>query len=129
MTPIVSRKPWALGSSADTSTRKPRKASCFERVKEAFAVHSAEHPSSPLYMVFDANFRAKYLVGPLMKSSFKPDFMLPKIYFDEGFLFAIHCMRMGRFVIVEVHSNHDPKESTHLGHSFSILPSPVRTRG
>jgi 3-oxosteroid 1-dehydrogenase len=55
-------------------------------VKEAFSVHSDAHPSSPLYMVFDANFRAKYLVGPLMKSSFKPDFMLPKIYFEEGFL-------------------------------------------
>ena len=55
-------------------------------VKGAFAAHSPEHPSSPLYMVFDANFRAKYLVGPLMKSSFRPDYMLPKAYFEEGFL-------------------------------------------
>ena len=55
-------------------------------VKAAFAVHSPEHPSSPLYMIFDANFRAKYLVGPLMKQSFRPDFMLPKAYFEQGFL-------------------------------------------
>jgi 3-oxosteroid 1-dehydrogenase len=55
-------------------------------VKEAFSVHSAEHPSAPLYMIFDANFRAKYLVGPLMKQSFRPDYMLPKIYYEEGFL-------------------------------------------
>jgi 3-oxosteroid 1-dehydrogenase len=55
-------------------------------MKEAFAKHAAEHPSAPLYMVFDANFRKKYLVGPLMKSSFRPDFMLPKIYYEKGFL-------------------------------------------
>jgi 3-oxosteroid 1-dehydrogenase len=55
-------------------------------VKQAFSVHSDAHPSSPLFMVFDANFRAKYLIGPLMKASFKPDFMLPKIYFEQGFL-------------------------------------------
>ena len=55
-------------------------------VKQAFDVHSEAHPSSPLFMVFDANFRAKYLVGPLMKASFKPDFTLPKIYFEQGFL-------------------------------------------
>jgi 3-oxosteroid 1-dehydrogenase len=55
-------------------------------VKAAFAVHAPEHPSSPLYMIFDINFRRKYLIGPLMKESFRPDFMLPKRYFAEGFL-------------------------------------------
>jgi 3-oxosteroid 1-dehydrogenase len=55
-------------------------------VKQAFAVHSSEHPSSPLYMIFDANFRSKYLVGPLMKASFRPDFTLPRIYYEKGFL-------------------------------------------
>jgi 3-oxosteroid 1-dehydrogenase len=55
-------------------------------MKEAFAKHSEDNPSSPLYMVFDANFRKKYLVGPLMKESFRPDFMLPKIYYESGFL-------------------------------------------
>ncbi|HTJ64347.1 MAG TPA: FAD-binding protein, partial [Alphaproteobacteria bacterium] len=55
-------------------------------VKQAFSVHSDEHPSSPLFMVFDSNFRANYLIGPLMKASFKPDFTLPKIYYEQGFL-------------------------------------------
>jgi 3-oxosteroid 1-dehydrogenase len=55
-------------------------------MKEAYAKHSPEHPSSPLFMVFDANFRKKYLVGPLMKESFRPDYMLPKIYYEQGFL-------------------------------------------
>jgi len=55
-------------------------------MKEAFAKNSPETPISPLYMIFDGNFRKKYLVGPLMKASFRPDFMLPKIYYDEGFL-------------------------------------------
>lgn len=55
-------------------------------VKAAFAVHTKENPSSPLFMIFDRNFRRKYLVGPLMKESFRPDFMLPKSYFEKGFL-------------------------------------------
>jgi 3-oxosteroid 1-dehydrogenase len=55
-------------------------------MKQAFAAHAPDHPSSPLYMIFDVNFRRRYLVGPLMKASFRPDFMLPKAYYDEGFL-------------------------------------------
>jgi hypothetical protein len=47
------------------------------------------------------------------------------LYFNEGLEFAILCMEMGRFVIAEVHSNHNPKESSYLGHSFLILPSPA----
>ena len=55
-------------------------------MKEAFARHSPETPSSPAYMIFDANFRKKYFVGPLLNAKFNPDFMLPKRYYDEGFL-------------------------------------------
>jgi 3-oxosteroid 1-dehydrogenase len=55
-------------------------------MKQAYAAHSPEHPSSPLYMVFDVNFRRKYLVGPLMKAAFKPDFTLPKSWYEQGFL-------------------------------------------
>ncbi len=55
-------------------------------MKEAFARHTPEHPSSPLYMVFDADFRKKYLVGPLMKSAFRPDFTFPKSWYEQGFL-------------------------------------------
>ena len=55
-------------------------------IQEAFASHSEATPSSPSYMVFDAAFRKKYLVGPLMNSKLRPDFMLPRRYYDEGFL-------------------------------------------
>lgn len=55
-------------------------------MKEAFARHTPEQPSSPLYMVFDADFRKKYLVGPLMKSAFRPDFTFPKSWYEQGFL-------------------------------------------
>ncbi len=55
-------------------------------MKEAFAKHSPETPSSPMYMIFDSHFRNKYFVGPLLNAKFRPDFMLPKSYFEEGFL-------------------------------------------
>jgi len=53
---------------------------------EAFQKHTPEHPSSPAFMIFDANFRKKYFVGPLLNAKFRPDFMLPQRYYDEGFL-------------------------------------------
>ena len=55
-------------------------------MKEAFTRHTPEQPSSPLFMIFDADFRRKYLVGPLMKSAFRPDFTFPKSWYEEGFL-------------------------------------------
>lgn len=55
-------------------------------MKEAFAKHTPENPSSPAFMIFDANFRRKYFVGPLLNAKFRPDFMLPKRYYDEGFM-------------------------------------------
>jgi 3-oxosteroid 1-dehydrogenase len=55
-------------------------------MKEAFAKHTPENPTSPAFMIFDANFRSKYFVGPLLNAKFRPDFMLPKRYYDEGFL-------------------------------------------
>lgn len=54
--------------------------------KAFFAAHNEETPRFPSYMVFDANFRANYIVGPLMTSQLKPDFMIPKSYYDSGFL-------------------------------------------
>lgn len=54
--------------------------------KAFFAAHSEETPRFPSYMVFDATFRANYIVGPLMTSQLKPDLMLPKSYYESGFL-------------------------------------------
>jgi 3-oxosteroid 1-dehydrogenase len=55
-------------------------------VVEALARHSAESPSSPLWMVFDARFRSKYLVGPLFNARLRPDWLLPRRFFAEDFL-------------------------------------------
>ncbi|HQR02821.1 MAG: FAD-dependent oxidoreductase [Proteobacteria bacterium] len=53
---------------------------------EAFARHTPENPSAPAYMVFDARFRRSYLTGPLLKSSMRPDFILPKKWFESKFI-------------------------------------------
>lgn len=55
-------------------------------LKETFSVHSEENPCVPSYQIFDARFRANYLVGPLLNSKLKPDWMLPSSYYKEGFL-------------------------------------------
>ena len=55
-------------------------------VVEAFARHSKETPSSPAWMIFDATFRRKYLVGPLFNSRLRPDALLPRRYFQKDFL-------------------------------------------
>jgi 3-oxosteroid 1-dehydrogenase len=51
-----------------------------------FAKHSESDPQTPSWLVFDARFRRRYFVGPLMNSRFRPDRALPKSYFETGFL-------------------------------------------
>ncbi|MEP1472831.1 MAG: FAD-dependent oxidoreductase [Halieaceae bacterium] len=53
--------------------------------QETFRLHSEENPCHPTWQVFDANFRANYFVGPLYNSKFRPDWMIPKSYEEEGF--------------------------------------------
>ncbi|MGI9284272.1 MAG: FAD-binding protein [Pseudomonadales bacterium] len=53
---------------------------------EFFEVHSEERACIPSYLIFDAKFRASYIVGPLLTSSLKPDWTIPQSYYDEGFL-------------------------------------------
>lgn len=53
---------------------------------EFFEVHSEARPCIPSYLIFDAKFRASYIVGPLLTSSLKPDWTIPQSYYDEGFL-------------------------------------------
>lgn len=52
----------------------------------AFAAHSAENPSAPSWMIFDADFRRRYMVGPLFNSRLRPDFLLPRRWYTEGLL-------------------------------------------
>lgn len=51
--------------------------------KSLFAAHSEERPCAPSYHVFDARFRRDYIVGPLMTAQLKPDWTVPKSWFDS----------------------------------------------
>lgn len=51
-----------------------------------YAVHTDEVPCSPAYQIFDAEFRRKYLVPPLMKSGLRPDWTFPRRWYREGWL-------------------------------------------
>ena len=53
--------------------------------QETFRVHSQDNPCHPSWQIFDANFRGNYFVGPLYNSKFRPDWLLPKRYQQEGF--------------------------------------------
>ena len=54
--------------------------------QETFRKHSAERPCNPSWQIFDAHFRATYFVGPLYNSKFRPDWLLPRRYAEEGFV-------------------------------------------
>ncbi len=47
-------------------------------VNAMYRNHSAESPCVPAYMIFDANFRKKYPIGPVLPGSQQPDWALPK---------------------------------------------------
>ena len=54
--------------------------------EKLYAIHTDENPCSPCYQIFDAEFRRKYLVAPLMTSQLRPDWTFPKRWYDGGFL-------------------------------------------
>jgi 3-oxosteroid 1-dehydrogenase len=55
--------------------------------RQLYAVHSEENPCVPSYHIFDARFRRTYIVGPLYTSQMRPDWALPKRWFDEGYVY------------------------------------------
>lgn len=55
-------------------------------VQACFEAQQQGTPVDTLWMVFDARFRANYIVGPLMTSKLLPDFMLPKHFYSDEFL-------------------------------------------
>jgi len=61
--------------------------------QETFEKHTPENPCNPSWQVFDASFRATYFVGPLYNSKFRPDWMLPKRYEQEGFFAKADTIR------------------------------------
>ncbi len=50
--------------------------------KDLYKVHSDDNPCSPMYQIFDARFRRDYIVGPLMTAQLKPDWTIPKEWFE-----------------------------------------------
>jgi 3-oxosteroid 1-dehydrogenase len=52
---------------------------------DTFEKHSDENPCVPSWQIFDAHFRATYMVGPLYNSKFRPDWALPASYEKQGF--------------------------------------------
>ena len=48
--------------------------------------HASNENCCPLYMVFDADHRRKYPVGPLMPGKFVPDALVARSWFSSGFL-------------------------------------------
>ena len=61
--------------------------------QETFRLHSDDNPCHPTWQVFDANFRANYFVGPLYNSKFRPDWMIPRRYEQEGFYAKAETIR------------------------------------
>ena len=61
--------------------------------KDLFAVHSEENYCAPLYQIFDARFRRNYIAGPLMTAQMKPDWTVPKRWFDEKFVAKANTIR------------------------------------
>jgi 3-oxosteroid 1-dehydrogenase len=61
--------------------------------QETFAKHTPEAPCNPSWQIFDARFRATYFVGPLYNSKFRPDWMLPARFENEGFIARADTVR------------------------------------
>ena len=61
--------------------------------KDLFKTHTDEHPNAPAWHVFDATFRENFMVGPLMTKAMKPDFQIPKKWFDTGFVAKANSIR------------------------------------
>ena len=54
--------------------------------KEQFEAHSNETPCAPAFHIFDSRFRRDYMAGPLMTKAAKPDWTIPKKWFESGFV-------------------------------------------
>lgn len=55
--------------------------------KALFEVHDEQsNPCAPMYHIFDARFRRSYIAGPLMTKDVKPDWAIPKHWFEQKFV-------------------------------------------
>ncbi len=61
--------------------------------KALFKTHTEASPNAPAWHVFDARFRRNYMVGPMMTAAMKPDWQLPKSWFESGFIAKANSIR------------------------------------
>ena len=61
--------------------------------KALFSTHSDAHPNAPAWHIFDSRFRKNYMVGPMMTEAMKPDWQLPKKWFESGFVAKANTVR------------------------------------
>ena len=61
--------------------------------KDLYKAHTEEAPCSPMYQIFDARFRRDYIVGPLMTASLKPDWTIPKEWYDTKLVGKANTVR------------------------------------
>lgn len=61
--------------------------------KDLFATHSEASPNAPAWQIFDARFRRNFMVGPLMTAAMKPDWQIPKAWFETGFVAKANSVR------------------------------------
>ncbi|MDP5209549.1 FAD-binding protein [Microbulbifer sp. 2205BS26-8] len=54
--------------------------------KAQFKAHSDDTPCAPAFHIFDTRFRRNYMAGPLMTKSSKPDWSIPRKWYDMGFV-------------------------------------------
>lgn len=55
--------------------------------KQLFSVHDeVSNSCSPMYHIFDGRFRSSYIAGPLMTKDVKPDWTIPKSWYDQKFV-------------------------------------------
>ena len=54
--------------------------------KDQFKAHNDSEPCAPAFHIFDSRFRRDYMAGPLMTKSTKPDWSIPKKWFETGFV-------------------------------------------
>ena len=58
-----------------------------------FARHGDTDPQVPAWLVFDARYRRRYMVGPLYNARLRPDWLLPRLYFSSGFVTRADTIR------------------------------------
>jgi 3-oxosteroid 1-dehydrogenase len=62
--------------------------------KALFEVHDDEtNPCAPMYHIFDGRFRRSYIAGPLMTKDVKPDWSIPKDWFEQKFVGKAQTIR------------------------------------